>query len=66
MGVIAAVLGMGLASGDADAAMAGAFYAAHHVLAKGALFLAVGVVAMSAEQHTATSATVASIPRSEK
>jgi formate hydrogenlyase subunit 3/multisubunit Na+/H+ antiporter MnhD subunit len=48
MGVIAAVLGMGLASGDAGTAVAGAFYAAHHVIAKGALFLAVGVIAMSA------------------
>jgi formate hydrogenlyase subunit 3/multisubunit Na+/H+ antiporter MnhD subunit len=48
MGVIAAVLGMGLAAGDASSTvMAGAFYAAHHVLAKGALFLAVGVIAMS-------------------
>jgi formate hydrogenlyase subunit 3/multisubunit Na+/H+ antiporter MnhD subunit len=48
MGVITAVLGMGLASADVGTALAGAFYAAHHVLAKGALFLAVGVIAMSA------------------
>ena len=45
MGLVAAVLGMGLAAGDGGAARAAAFYAAHHVLAKGALFLAVGVVA---------------------
>lgn len=45
MGFVAAVLGMALAAGDGGAAMAVAFYAAHHVLAKGALFLAVGVVA---------------------
>jgi formate hydrogenlyase subunit 3/multisubunit Na+/H+ antiporter MnhD subunit len=45
MGVIAAVLGMGLAAGDAGAALGAAFYAAHHVLVKGALFLAVGVAA---------------------
>ena len=45
MGFVAAVLGMALAAGDGAAAMAAAFYAAHHVLAKGALFLAVGVVA---------------------
>jgi hypothetical protein len=38
---------MGAATGDPSAAMAAAFYAAHHVLAKGALFLAVGVVAAS-------------------
>ncbi len=43
MGVIAAVLGMGLAAGDGGVAWAVAFYAAHHTLVKGALFLAVGV-----------------------
>ena len=47
MGLVAAVLGMALAAGDGGAATAAAFYAAHHVLAKGALFLAVGVVAAS-------------------
>jgi formate hydrogenlyase subunit 3/multisubunit Na+/H+ antiporter MnhD subunit len=45
MGLVATVLGMGLAAGDGGAMMGTAFYAAHHVLAKGALFLAVGVVA---------------------
>ncbi len=45
MGVVAAVLGMGLAAGDATAGMAAAFYASHHVLVKGALFLSVGVIA---------------------
>ncbi|MEJ0094880.1 MAG: proton-conducting transporter membrane subunit [Methylocella sp.] len=45
MGVIAAVLGMGVASGDQHAALATAFYAAHHVLVKGTLFLAIGVAA---------------------
>jgi len=43
MGLIAAVLGMGLAAGDSGAATAVAFYGAQHVLVKGALFLAVGV-----------------------
>jgi formate hydrogenlyase subunit 3/multisubunit Na+/H+ antiporter MnhD subunit len=47
MGVIAAVLGMGLAAGDQGVALDTAFYAATHVLAKGALFLAVGVVAVT-------------------
>ena len=47
MGVIAAVLGMGLAAGDASAGTTAAFYAAHHVLVKGALFLAIGVIAWS-------------------
>ncbi|MGH7066162.1 MAG: proton-conducting transporter membrane subunit, partial [Acetobacteraceae bacterium] len=45
MGVIATVLGMGLAGGDAAAGNAAAFYGMQHVLAKGALFLAVGVAA---------------------
>jgi formate hydrogenlyase subunit 3/multisubunit Na+/H+ antiporter MnhD subunit len=47
MGVVVAVLGMGLAAGDATAAIAAAFYASHHVLVKGALFLSVGVIAYS-------------------
>ncbi len=47
MGLLAAVLGMGLAAGDTTAANATAFYAAHHVLVKGALFLAVGVAALA-------------------
>ncbi|RBP11988.1 formate hydrogenlyase subunit 3/multisubunit Na+/H+ antiporter MnhD subunit [Roseiarcus fermentans] len=42
MGVIAAALGMALAAGDAGAPALVAFYAANHVLVKGALFLAVG------------------------
>jgi formate hydrogenlyase subunit 3/multisubunit Na+/H+ antiporter MnhD subunit len=44
MGVIAAALGMGLASGDQGATVDAAFYAANHVLVKAALFLTVGVV----------------------
>jgi multicomponent Na+:H+ antiporter subunit A len=51
MGVIAAVLGMGLAAGDQSVALDTAFYAAAHVLAKGALFLAVGVVAVTAARR---------------
>jgi formate hydrogenlyase subunit 3/multisubunit Na+/H+ antiporter MnhD subunit len=47
MGLIVAVLGMGLTTGDAVAGVAAAYYAAHHVLVKGALFLAVGIVAMT-------------------
>jgi formate hydrogenlyase subunit 3/multisubunit Na+/H+ antiporter MnhD subunit len=49
MGVVAAVLGLGLAAGDGGAGIAAAFYAAHHVLVKGALFLAVGVAAAGAQ-----------------
>ena len=51
MGVIAAVLGMGLAAGDQSVALDTAFYAANHVLAKGALFLAVGVVAVTSARR---------------
>jgi formate hydrogenlyase subunit 3/multisubunit Na+/H+ antiporter MnhD subunit len=44
IGVIVAVLGIGLAAGDSSAAGNAAFYASHHVLVKGALFLAIGVI----------------------
>ena len=47
MGVLATVLGMGLAAGDPGVRLDAAFYGANHVLAKGALFLAVGVVLSS-------------------
>jgi multicomponent Na+:H+ antiporter subunit A len=53
MGVVAAVLGLGLAVGDGKAGLAAAFYAAHHVLVKGALFLAVGVAAAGAQGRRA-------------
>jgi len=43
MGVVAAALGIGLAAGTDP--VGAAFYASHHVLAKGALFLGVGVAA---------------------
>jgi multicomponent Na+:H+ antiporter subunit A len=45
---------MGLATGNAAAAMAAAFLAAHHVLVKGALFLSVGVAARSSGRRTWT------------
>ncbi|MFT0860822.1 complex I subunit 5 family protein [Ancylobacter sp. G4_0304] len=45
MGVIAAVLGAGLALGDARTGTLAAYYALHHLLVKGALFLGVGVAA---------------------
>jgi multicomponent Na+:H+ antiporter subunit A len=47
MGLVVAVLGMGLAAGRSTAPLAAVFYASHHVLVKGALFLAVGVAAAS-------------------
>jgi formate hydrogenlyase subunit 3/multisubunit Na+/H+ antiporter MnhD subunit len=45
MGVIAAALGMALAAGDGGASSSVAFYAANHVLVKGALFLTIGAFA---------------------
>jgi formate hydrogenlyase subunit 3/multisubunit Na+/H+ antiporter MnhD subunit len=45
MGVIAAALGMDLASADQGPATSVAFYAANHVLVKAALFLTLGVIA---------------------
>lgn len=45
MGVIAAALGMALSAGDPNAPSLVAFYAANHVLVKGALFLTVGAFA---------------------
>lgn len=47
MGVVVAAIGMGLAEGIGTTPVSAAFYAVHHVLAKGALFLAVGVAAVS-------------------
>jgi formate hydrogenlyase subunit 3/multisubunit Na+/H+ antiporter MnhD subunit len=47
MGLLAAVAGIGLATGHDGAVLAVAFYAAHHVLAKGGLFLAVGMAMQS-------------------
>jgi hypothetical protein len=45
MGLLAAALGMGLAMGDTDTPLGVSFSAAHHILVKGALFLAIGVAA---------------------
>jgi multicomponent Na+:H+ antiporter subunit A len=44
MGFIVAVIGTGVSAGDDGVALAVAFYAGHHVMVKGALFLAVGVI----------------------
>ena len=44
MGVLATLLGMGLATANGGVTLAAGFYAAHHVLVKGALFLATGIV----------------------
>lgn len=45
MGVVASMLGIALASGDPSVGPDAAFYAMHHLFAKGGLFLAVGMVA---------------------
>lgn len=45
MGLLAAVLGMGLGSGSRAALLPVAFYAVHHMLVKGGLFLALGAAA---------------------
>ncbi|MFO1157970.1 MAG: proton-conducting transporter membrane subunit [Reyranellaceae bacterium] len=51
MGVIATLLGMGWAATDATVRLDAAFYAANHALAKGGLFLAVGVMAGRADRY---------------
>src|SRR5262249_28580564 len=43
MGLLAAILGMGLSMGDKSAILVVAFSATFHVLVKGGLFLAIGV-----------------------
>jgi formate hydrogenlyase subunit 3/multisubunit Na+/H+ antiporter MnhD subunit len=48
MGFTAAVIGMGIANLDAATPLLAAFYATHHILVKGAMFLLVGVVAATA------------------
>src|SRR5262245_32708957 len=45
MGLLAAILGMGLSAGDQNAPLVATFSAVFHVLVKGGLFLALGVVA---------------------
>jgi len=47
MGFLVALIGTGTAKGDAATALAASFYAVHHLLVKGALFLAVGAVMLS-------------------
>ena len=47
MGLLAAALGMGLAAGEPGVALGASFSAAHHMLAKAGLFLAIGVAAIA-------------------
>ncbi|MET3930131.1 formate hydrogenlyase subunit 3/multisubunit Na+/H+ antiporter MnhD subunit [Lysobacter sp. OAE881] len=44
MGFVMAIVGMGLATGNAATPLVAAFYAVHHLLVKGALFLCVDAV----------------------
>lgn len=53
MGVVMAALGAGLAAGQGATPLDAAFYASHHVLAKGACFLAVGVAYAAGRQRMA-------------
>ncbi|WP_431302850.1 proton-conducting transporter membrane subunit [Sediminicoccus sp. BL-A-41-H5] len=53
MGVVMAALGFGLAAGDAGTPLDAARYASHHVLAKGALFLGVGVALATGARRAA-------------
>jgi formate hydrogenlyase subunit 3/multisubunit Na+/H+ antiporter MnhD subunit len=45
MGLIAAIAGAGLSTGDTQAPDLAAYYGVHHMLAKGGLFLGVGIIA---------------------
>ncbi len=60
MGVIAAALGSGLASGDPSAAGDMAFYAANHLLVKAALFLTIGAFAANRARLSGLSLVLAS------
>ncbi len=51
MGFMLAVLGTGMMTGAADLGLIVAFYAAHHVLVKGGLFLAVGLMPQAASRQ---------------
>lgn len=51
MGVVAAVLGAGLATGAPQTGNLAAFYALHHLLVKGALFLGVGIIAATGARY---------------
>jgi len=51
MGVVAALFGAGLMAGDGHVALVAAFYAAHHTLVKGGLFLGVGLAPLAGVQR---------------
>jgi formate hydrogenlyase subunit 3/multisubunit Na+/H+ antiporter MnhD subunit len=51
LGVVVAIIGMGMASGYPNTGLIAAFYAANHVLSKGALFMAVGVASATGSRR---------------
>jgi formate hydrogenlyase subunit 3/multisubunit Na+/H+ antiporter MnhD subunit len=51
LGQMAAMLGLGLATGSPEAALLVGFYALYHVLAKGGLFLAIDALSQAREQR---------------
>ena len=51
LGQMAAMLGLGLATGSPNAALLVGFYALYHVLAKGGLFLAIDALSQAREQR---------------
>lgn len=53
MGFLVGLIGVGLAAGDSGMAIVASFYAAYHLLVKGALFLAVGTVTRTGRRRLA-------------
>ncbi|MBY0226213.1 MAG: complex I subunit 5 family protein [Hyphomicrobium sp.] len=51
MGVVAAIIGGGMTTGAPHTAVLAAFYALHHLLVKGALFLGVGIAGATGRRH---------------
>ncbi|MBS9476912.1 complex I subunit 5 family protein [Ancylobacter radicis] len=51
MGLVAAIIGAGLELGAAGVSRLAAYYALHHMLVKGALFMGVGVMAATGARH---------------
>jgi formate hydrogenlyase subunit 3/multisubunit Na+/H+ antiporter MnhD subunit len=51
MGVVAAIIGAGMTTGAPNTAALAAFYALHHLLVKGALFMGVGIAGATGARH---------------
>ncbi|MDI4664931.1 complex I subunit 5 family protein [Xanthobacter autotrophicus] len=61
MGVVAAVIGAGIMNGTAGTFTIAAFYAANHMLLKGAMFLMVGVAMAASPRRALAAAAVAAL-----